>query len=106
MHMFLLQAITVSLALDSAPAVPIFLSYIPVLKRFTYASFTYAISRAMMYIITSFGLIYLIDAFGNWGLWIVFAPAVIGFSVDIRYFENLEFLDKKARDVTQKAIMV
>ncbi|MBW8309443.1 MAG: MFS transporter [Candidatus Paracaedibacteraceae bacterium] len=88
---FLLQAITVALAPDSAPAVPIFLVHLPTFKRFTYASFTYAISRACMYIVTSFGLIYLTTWFGHWGLWLVFIPSVAGFFLGVRYFEKLEF---------------
>jgi MFS transporter, MHS family, proline/betaine transporter len=88
---FLLQALTVSLALDSAPAVPVFLIHLPIFKRFTYASFTYAISRACMYVVTSFGLIYLTEWFGQWGLWLMFIPAIIGFTLGVHHFEKLEF---------------
>ncbi len=90
---FFLQAITVAFAPDSAPAVPVFLVHLPTFKRFTYASFTYAISRACMYIVTSFGLIYLTTWFSHWGLWLVFIPSIVGFFLGVRYFEKLEFPD-------------
>ena len=90
-QIFLIQAISVSLAIDTAPAVPVFLSHLPVLKRYTYASFTYAISRAGMYIVTSFGLIYLTTWIGPWGLWFVFLPSILGFFAGLQHFEKLEF---------------
>ncbi|MBI1954531.1 MAG: MFS transporter [Proteobacteria bacterium] len=89
-QVFVIQAISVALAIDSAPGVPVFLEHLPVLKRYTYASFTYAISRAAMYIITSFGLIYLTTWFGHWGLLVVFIPSTLSFISGVRYFEKLE----------------
>ncbi len=91
LQVFLIQALSVSLAMDSTPGIPVFLEHLPILKRYTYASLTYAFSRAGMYIVTSFGLIYLTDWFGAWGLWVVFIPATIGFLMSVRHFEKLEF---------------
>ncbi len=103
-QIFLIQAISVALAIDSVPAVPVFLSHLPVLKRYTYASFTYAISRAGMYIVTSFGLIYLTTWFGPWGLWCVFLPSIAGFFVGLKHFEKLEFASAcPASEVIAKA---
>lgn len=90
LNIFFIQSISVALALDSTPGVPVFLEHLPILKRYTYASTTYAFSRAGMYIITSFGLIYLTNWFGAWGLWIVFIPATIGFLLAVKHFEKLE----------------
>ena len=87
---FFLQAISVSLALDSAPAVPVFLSHLPILKRYTYASFTYAVSRAAMYIITSFGLVYLTEWMGHYGLLIIMVPTYLSFIFGVKHFEKLE----------------
>ncbi|WP_198027145.1 MFS transporter [Candidatus Paracaedibacter symbiosus] len=91
LSIFFLQALTVALAPDSAPAIPVFLVHLPVSRRFTYASFTYALSRAFMYIVTSFGLIYLTTWFGHWGLWLVFVPSIIVFLLGVKHFEQLEF---------------
>lgn len=94
---FLLQSFAVALALDCTPAIPVFLIHLPVYKRFTYASFTYALSRALMYIVTSFGLIYLTTWFTHFGLWLVFIPSVAVFFLGIKHFEELEFQDKETR---------
>ena len=59
-HVFVIQSFIVLFAVDTVPAVSIFFKHFPVFKRFTYSSLIYAVSRAMMYIITSFGIIYLV----------------------------------------------
>ncbi len=43
-----------------------------------------------MYIITSFGLIYLTKYLGNYGLLIIIIPVMIGYSFGIFHFEKLE----------------
>lgn len=90
MAIFFLQALAVSFAPDTTPAVPVFLCHLPVFKRFTYASITYAFSRACMYVLTSFGLIYVTEWGGHWGLWVAFIPSALGFYVGTKYFEKLE----------------
>ena len=56
-----------------------FISRFPVFKRFTAVSFIYALTRALMYIITSFGLVYLTEWYGHYGLWIITVPVSVGF---------------------------
>jgi len=71
------------------PAVPIFYKAFPVLKRFTSVCLIFAISRALMYVVSSFGIAYLIKFYGNYGLLILFIPVIIlygwGLSNFIRY---------------------
>ncbi|WP_375326587.1 hypothetical protein [Candidatus Tisiphia endosymbiont of Nemotelus uliginosus] len=50
----------------------------------------YAISRTIMYTITSFGLIHVTKYLGNYGVLIVMIPVMIGYSWGIFYFEKLE----------------
>ena len=76
--------------IDMFPAEAILFVHIPIFKRFTYASFLYALSRASMYIITSFGLVYLVKIMGNYGLLVIFIPIVIGFWFGVLHFEQLE----------------
>jgi MFS family permease len=76
--------------LTSLPASAILFNYFPIFKRFKYVSFLYALARAIMYIIVSFGLVYLVEKFDNWGLLIVFIPIIIGFNFGISHFEKLE----------------
>jgi MFS family permease len=89
-HLFLIQSFVLLFALDAMPAVPIFYKHFPVFKRFTYVSFIYALSRAVMFAITSFGLIYLIKYFGNWGILIIIIPITIGYAIGLMHFEKLE----------------
>ena len=87
---------------STTPSAAIFFANFPVFKRFTYASFIYALSRALMYTITSFGLLYLTKTFDHWGLLIIFIPAVIGFSFGISHFQQLE---KAAGMYPQKTLL-
>lgn len=89
-QLFLVQSFIVLFAVDTVPAVSIFFKHFPVFKRFTYSSLIYAVSRALMYIITSFGIIYLTQYFGNYGLLIVMIPISVACALGINHFENLE----------------
>ncbi|WP_341762138.1 MFS transporter [Candidatus Tisiphia endosymbiont of Thecophora atra] len=89
-ELFLIQFVIVLFYESSGPAMPIFYKNFPVFKRFTCASMTFAISRALMYVITAFGFAYLIDHFGNYGLWIIMIPIIVGFAYGLLHFEKLE----------------
>lgn len=89
-HLFLLQTSLLFLSLASTPTEAILVTAFPVLKRFTTSSVIYAASRALVYIITSFSLVYLTEAFGDWGLLIVMLPITGGFLWGTNYFEKLE----------------
>jgi MHS family proline/betaine transporter-like MFS transporter len=89
-YIFIVQSCTILLALDTCPATSIFFRNFPVFSRFTYASFTYAISRALMYIITSFGIIALTKHFGNYGLLAVIIPINFLCMLALHHFEKLE----------------
>jgi len=89
-YVFIVQSFMVLFAVDTVPAVSIFFKHFPVFKRFTYSSLIYAVSRAMMYIITSFGIIYLTKYFGHYGLLVVIIPLNVGCALGINHFENLE----------------
>jgi MHS family proline/betaine transporter-like MFS transporter len=90
LHIFLLQCLMISFSLDTVPANSIFFRHFPVFNRFTYASFTYAFSRALMYIITSFGIIFLTRYFGNYGLLLVIMPINFLCVLGLDHFEKLE----------------
>ncbi|WP_342271549.1 hypothetical protein [Candidatus Tisiphia endosymbiont of Parasteatoda lunata] len=80
-------------------AAPIFYKSFPVFKRFTCVSVIFSVSRALMYVITSFGFIYIIDYFGNWGILIIMIPTIIAFAYGLLHFEKLE---KDSRSYPQK----
>lgn len=75
---------------DAFPAVPIYIKHFPIFKRFTYPSWLFALSRALMHIITSFGLVFLVKYFDNWGVLFILIPVSIGFTWGILYFEKLD----------------
>ncbi len=76
------------------PATPICLKSFPIFKRFTYASMTFSVSRAMIYVISAFGFVYLVECFGNWGIWFIIIPIIIGFTYGLLHFENLTKIAK------------
>lgn len=75
---------------STIPAKAIFLIHFPIFKRFTYAGFIAAFAHAVLYVVTSFGMVFLSDLFGYWGLLLVTLPTTIGFTWGIKYFEKLE----------------
>ena len=96
-NLFLLQATIIFLAPGAFPAEPVFIKHFPIFKRFTYVTFIYAVSRAMMYIVTSFSLVYLMEFFGAWGLAFIFIPVCMGYLYGVLHFEKLEKQDQNQK---------
>lgn len=88
--LFVMQVLLTVFCLGTTPAISIFFQHFPVRKRFTYSSMLYAITRALMYVMTSFGLLYLVDVFGCYGLWIIMMPMTVGFLWGVNHFIKLE----------------
>ncbi len=86
----IIQACIATFILTGVPGTPVFLKNFPVFKRFTYGAMIFALSRSIMAVVTAFGLIYLIDCFGNYGLWILMIPMVTGYWLGLIHFEKLE----------------
>ncbi|MCC8372162.1 MAG: MFS transporter [Rickettsia endosymbiont of Pseudomimeciton antennatum] len=86
----IVQSLILFFACDSAPANGVFFKYFPVFKRFTYTSVIYAISRSLVYLITSVSLVYLTDYFSHWGILVIIIPTIIGFIYGLSYFIKLE----------------
>lgn len=89
-HLLLLQISFILFWATEFPATPILLKHFPVFKRLTYPSLLFALSRACMYVITSFGIIYVIKYFNNWGLYIITLPVSIGYWFALNHFLKLE----------------
>jgi MHS family proline/betaine transporter-like MFS transporter len=90
MGIMLIQAFIISCAFTDFPATPIFYKSYPVFKRFTGACLSYSIARGLMYVISSFGVIYLIKYFGNLGLLFLLVPVIVGYGYGLFHFLNLE----------------
>ena len=48
------------------------------------------VTRALIYIVTSFGLVYLTEMFGHYGLWILVMPLSTAYLWGVYYFIKLE----------------
>lgn len=89
-HVMLIQLFFLIFGPSYFPATAIFYKHFPVFKRFTHTSFIFALSRAVMFVITSFGLAYLTKHFDYWGILMIMVPVTIGYYYGLRHFENLE----------------
>lgn len=89
-QMIFIQSFIAVFGFMGAPAMPIFYKHFPIFKRFTYTTFAYALSRAFIYITTSFGLVYCTKFLGNWGTLFIIIPTAISFIYALNHFEKLE----------------
>jgi hypothetical protein len=97
-HIFLIQASLLIFSMVAEPAPSIFIRHFPILRRLTTASFVYAFSRAVVYVITSFSLIYITELFGYYGILAVKLPILCGFLWGVNYFAKLEKINDKMPD--------
>ncbi len=94
-ELMLIQMYVVFFIPSEFPAVPCFCKAFPVFKRFSTFSLIFAISRALMYVIMSFGLAFLTTKFGHYGALFLVIPVTIGYGLGLLHFERLE---KKEND--------
>lgn len=89
-ELLLIQLFVVIFGFTGLPGIAIFYKHLLIFKRFTYAAFTYALSRASMYVVTSFGLVYLASIFDQWVMLITMLPLAIIFAFAVEHFAKLE----------------
>lgn len=87
--LFMIQTFIIIFTIDVAPGTAIFYTFLPILKRFTYAGLAFSISRAIINIIISLGCIYATNKFGYYGLMLIIFPIVAGYAFAIYYFCDL-----------------
>jgi hypothetical protein len=87
---FWLQALCVIFVPGTFPADSAMIPHFYVFKRFTYSCMSYSISRALVYIISSFGFVLLIKYCGNIGMLYIIIPIMISSIFGINYFISLE----------------
>jgi MHS family proline/betaine transporter-like MFS transporter len=76
--------------INGFPGYAIFYKYIHIKKRFTIAGTQYAWGRAIMFVTTSFGAIWLIEKFSYPGILFLIVPVLIGYISVVLYFDKLE----------------
>lgn len=89
-QIFIAQILIVTFGLSVCPTDAILIKHFPVFKRFTAATFGYAFANAVMYVIISFGLVYLTEWFGFYGIWIITFPVIFFWLSAIYYYESIE----------------
>lgn len=72
------------------PAFPIVYKYFAIYKRFTSVTLSFALTRVLIYVTTSFGSIYLTQYLGYGGIVIIMVIVGIGFTWALFYFQKLE----------------
>jgi MFS transporter, MHS family, proline/betaine transporter len=100
-YIFILQALLLVCPLGIAPGDSIFIRHFPVLRRFTATSILYALTRAVTYVVTSFGLVYLTIFFGHWGVWLITFPAALGYFYGVKHFGRLDEPTRECQIHTQ-----
>tara|TARA_B110000503_G_scaffold49665_1_gene80622 strand:- start:338 stop:1642 length:1305 start_codon:yes stop_codon:yes gene_type:complete len=89
-ELLFLQLFIVVFAPTGFPAFSVFCMNFPVYKRFMCTSLIFAISRALMYAICSFGIVFATHYYNHWGLLIIIMPVIIGYALGLFYFRKLE----------------
>lgn len=89
-HIFALQTIIAIFTIGSVPADAIIIKHFPVLRRVMLAGVLFSFAGAIAYIVTSFGLVYLTDAFGSYGLWLILLPVTLSYLWAIDHYGVLE----------------
>ena len=103
-EIFLCQLILISFGMMDIPGAAVFIEKFSVLKRFKYTSMLYALSRISMYILTSFGVIYITDLFGKWGIWLTLILFAIIFYASLNHFIKLEKLTIFSKKIVRKKL--
>jgi len=102
-HLTIIQYLVEIFSIHGLPGFAIFYKYIPLLQRAKYTGLTYAFGRAIMFAITSFGLVILVQEFGYMGLLILFVPILIAYTISLFYFDKLEKESIKLDEAELKA---
>lgn len=89
-HLITIQYLILIFAIHGMPAFSIFYKYIPILTRFTNTGLMYSFGRMVMFTGTSFGLVYLVEWYGNWGVFGLFAVTLFAYTIALFYFDRLE----------------
>ena len=89
-QLLIFQVFIIVFGIIDVPAAGIIMTHFPTLKRFTSTSLIYAFSRLVVYIVTSFGFVYLTQAMSHYGIWLLLIFLCVGFNWSVNYFERLE----------------
>jgi MFS transporter, MHS family, proline/betaine transporter len=89
-HLLAIQATVLTFGPGGTPGDAIYYKYFPVLKRILSVSFAYALARALMYVVMSFGMVFLTEIMGHYGLIVVMLPVTLIYFWGVLFFEKLD----------------
>ena len=89
-ELFLIQLVFIATSVCLDPAASVLYKHFPIFKRFTYTSLLHALSKILVYVTTSFGLIYLSTTLSYYGILLIMIPLGLFFLISVRYFQKLE----------------
>lgn len=85
---FVMQVLLNTFSLAIFPTVPLVIGLFPVFSRFRSVSITFALSKALMYSITAFGIYRATEAYSHWGLLVIATPTILAFSWGASYLQK------------------
>lgn len=89
-EILIFQCFIMTFGVMDCPGAGVFISHFPIAKRFTSLGLIYAFSRISIYIITSFGFVYLTKWFSSFGVFIIMTLITLGFIWGVKHFQELE----------------
>ncbi len=89
-HIMIFQCLVVFFGPDAHNAASCLYSHFHTLKRFTYSSFLYALSRAFVYILTAYGFLIICKYYGNIGISVFVLSMAIAYLFGRNHFVTLE----------------
>lgn len=98
-ELLVLQCIIVTICMDIAPASAICMRLFPVLRRFTYSGFIYALSRSLLFALTSFGTVFVTEYLGHYGLFVFIVPMIIAYYIGLNFLESTH---RKGTTITKR----
>ena len=91
-ELYILQILSIFLCCTAFPANSVIFTHFPILQRFTYSTFAFAIAKAITYCVTAFGVSYLYQIFNHVGLLILLVPINIGYFFAMQFFKKREIV--------------
>ncbi|WP_231564263.1 MFS transporter [Rickettsia felis] len=85
-----IQLLLVMTSITTSTAVSILYKNFPIFKRFTFTTLIYAFSSIFIYVVTSFGIAYLVNMLGTYGILLIMIPVGVAFYWGVTHFESLE----------------
>jgi len=89
-HIFALQIVLSIFTIGSVPADAIIIKHFSVLRRVMFAGVLFSFAGAIAYIITSFGLVYLNEFFGHYGLLFITLTVALSYLWAVNHYAYLE----------------